>query len=721
MKKSTAIAVSLFMQINSVSAQTLESDVSEIQYPKTERVDVTEKRFGVTVADPYRWLEDTQGKGGAVGAWVEAQNKVTRRYLDALPGRDILKQRMKALFDYERYTVPRKRSDNYFFTFNKGLENQPALYVRDGALGQARLLIDPNTWSDDNADAIGEWSVSDDGRHLAFSVQKGGTDWRTIRVIDVESGNELQDVLEWARFSNISWAPDNSGFFYSRMPEPAQGASGAAIANHAVYFHRLGTPQAEDRLIYSTPDQPGLLHVANRAEAGRYLAISSTPGTNENALTIVDLAAGDWRPRKIVPQMEAEWSVIGNDGSRVFLITTAGAERRRVVSLDLAEADPHVVEIVAEDADNAVLNDAAVMGNTLFIAYLVDAKTEIRRFSMSGTPEGMITLPGIGTAGGFQGRPGASEAFFSFTAFDAPTAVYRYDTETNAVKPWAEPKASIKPDDIVVEQRFYRSKDWTEVPIFIVRRKDVTIAAPTLLYGYGGFGIPQVPYYNPIHLAWVEQGGVLAIAGIRGGGEYGRAWHRAGQLEKKQNSFDDFIAAGEFLKKSGIASSDGLAIQGESNGGLLVAAVTNQRPDLFDVALPGVGVMDMLRFNKFTAGGFWINEFGDPSQEQPFRNLLSYSPYHTIKQGEDYPAILATTADADDRVVPAHTYKYIAALQAAELGSKPRLVRIETRAGHGAGMPLDKVIAQHADMWAFAARWTGLEIKHVKQTPSIGE
>ncbi|MFP3544431.1 prolyl oligopeptidase family serine peptidase [Rhizobium sp. SIMBA_035] len=720
-KPTTAIAVALLMQINGVSAQTLESDVSEIEYPKTERIDLAEEHFGVTIADPYRWLEDAQDKAAAIGAWVEAQNKVTRRYLDALPGRDILKQRMMALFEYERYTVPRKRDDKYFFTFNKGLENQPALYVRDGALGQARLLIDPNEWSKDNADAIGEWSVSDDGRNVAFSVQKGGTDWRTIRVIDVESGKELQDTVDWARFTHIDWAPDSSGFFYSRMPEPVQGSSGAAIANHAVYFHRLGTPQAEDRLIYATPDQPGLLHVTNRAEGGRYLAISSTPGTNENALTIVDLAAEDWRSRTIVPHMEAEWSVIGNDGTRLLLVTTDGAERRRVVSLNIGETNPSPREVVGEDADSAVLNDAALMGNRLFIAYLVDAKTEIRRFLMTGEPDGTIMLPGIGTAGGFHGRPGDSEAFFGFTAFDAATAVYQYNTETNSVKPWAVPKASINPHDIVVEQRFYRSKDWTEVPIFIVRRRDVTIAAPTLLYGYGGFGIPQVPYYNPIHLAWVEQGGVLAIAGIRGGGEYGRAWHRAGQLAKKQNSFDDFIAAGEFLKKSGITASDGLAIQGESNGGLLVGAVTNQRPDLFDVALPGVGVMDMLRFDKFTAGGFWINEFGDPSQEQPFRNLIAYSPYHTIRHGEDYPAILATTADADDRVVPAHTYKYIAALQDADLGSKPRLVRIETRAGHGAGMPLDKVIAQHADMWAFAAHWTGLKISPVQQTPSSGE
>ncbi|MBP2559315.1 prolyl oligopeptidase [Neorhizobium galegae] len=721
MKASTAIALSLVVQFNSVSAQPSEDGMSKITYPNTKRFDVTEQHFGQTVVDSYRWLENEASSDKAVAAWIEAQNKVTRAHLDTLPGRDIFEKRMKALFEYERYTVPRKRGDRYFFTFNKGLENQPSLYVRHGAVGEARLLIDPNGWSDDNADAIGEWSVSDDGRHLAFSVQKGGTDWRTIRVLDVESGKELQDVIDWARFTRISWAPDNSGFFYSRMPEPVQGAAGAAIANHAVYFHELGTPQAEDRLIYSTPDRPGLLHVADRAEGGRYLAISSTPGTNENALTVVDLASRDWKAQTIVPHMEAEWSVIGNNGSKLILVTTDGAERRRVVSLDLGEPDPKVVGIVAEDADNAVLNDAALLGSKLFIGYLVDAKTEIRRFSMSGTPEGTAALPGIGTAGGFQGRPGDAEAFFGFTGFDTPTAIYRYDTASNTMTPWAEPKAPIDPDEIAVEQRFYRSKDGTEVPLFLVRRKDVTEAAPTLLYGYGGFGIPQVPYYNPIQLAWVEQGGVLAIANIRGGGEHGRAWHRAGQLAEKQNAFDDFIAAGEFLKKTGITSLKGLAIQGESDGGLLVGAVTNQRPELFDVALPGVGVLDMLRFDKFTAGGFWISEFGSPSEERYFRNLMTYSPYHTIKQGKNYPAILATTADADDRVVPAHTFKYIAALQAADLGSKPRLVRIETRAGHGAGMPLDKVIAQHADMWAFAAHWTGLKINPVKRMGASGE
>ncbi|MCQ1799791.1 prolyl oligopeptidase family serine peptidase [Neorhizobium galegae] len=683
-----------------------------ITYPKTERVDVAEQHFGRTVVDSYRWLENQAPNDQAVTAWIEAQNKLTRSHLDTLPGRQVFEQRMRAFFDYERYTVPRKRGDRYFFTFSQGLDNQSSLYVRHGAAGEARKLIDPNTWSDDSADAIGEWSVSDDGRHVAFTIQKGGTDWRSIRALDVESGEELQDTVEWARFTRITWAPDSSGFFYSRMPEPAQG--GAAVADHAVYFHRLGTRQTEDRLIYSTPKSPGLLHVADRPEEGRYLAISSTPGMNENALTVVDLASKEWKPQTIVPHMDAEWSVIGNDGSKLILVTTDGAERRRVVSLDLAEPDPQPKEIVGENADKAVLNDAAILGDRLLIGYLVDAKTEIRRFFFDGRPDGRVALPGLGTAGGFQGSPHGNEAFFGFTSYDVPTSVYHYDVASNTVTPWAEPKAPIDPDGIAVEQRFFRSKDGTEVPLFLIRRKDVTQAAPTLLYGYGGFGIPQVPYFNPIQLAWVEQGGVLAIANIRGGGEYGRAWHRAGQLEEKQNAFDDFIAAGEFLKRTGITSRKGLAIQGESNGGLLVAAVTNQRPDLFDVALPGVGVLDMLRYEKFTAGAFWASEFGSPSEERHFRNLMTYSPYHTIQKGEDYPAILATTADADDRVVPAHTFKYVAALQAANLGSKPRLVRIERRAGHGAGMPLDKVIAQHADMWAFAAHWTGLNIAPAK-------
>jgi prolyl oligopeptidase len=684
----------------------------DIAYPETERSDLVEEHFGERIADPYRWLEGDARSDRKVVAWVEAQNAVTQEYLSTLPGRDVFRRRMTELLDYVRFTAPLKRGERYFFLRNEGVANQPSLYVREVTGGEDRLLIDPNAWSEDNADALAEWAVSDDGRFLAFGVQTGGTDWRTIKVLDVDSSKELDDAVEWVRFTRIAWAPDGSGFFYSRFPKPeGDAASRAAVANHAVYFHELGTPQAEDRLIYSSPDRAELMmHLADRAVDGRYLSIYSTPGSNESALTVVDLDATDWAPRPVFPDLESEWTLIGNDGTRLILLTTDGAERRRVVSLDLAESEPQPVEIVPEAEGRAVLNDAALLGGKLLIGYLVDAKTEIRRFRLDGTPDGTVALPGIGTAAGLTGNPAEDEAFFVFTSYNVPTTIYRYDVAANTIEPWAEPKVAIDLSRIVVEQRCYRSKDGIEVPLFLVRRKDVTRAAPTLLYGYGGFGISQIPIYNALQLAWVEQGGVVAVANIRGGGEYGRAWHRAGQLENRQNVFDDFIAAGEFLKDQRVTPPDGLAIQGESGGGLLVGAVTNQRPDLFDAALPGVGVMDMLRYHQFTGGMLWVGEYGSPDEEEHFRNLMTYSPYHTIKAGAEYPAILATTADADDRVVPAHTFKYVASLQASDIGPRPRLVRIETRAGHGAGMPLDKIIAQHADMWAFAAHWTGLKV-----------
>lgn len=686
-----------------------------LTYPETTRGDVVEDHFGIRIADPYRWLEADTRNDQLVEAWVKAQNAITQDYLDDLPGREVFRRRMADLLRSEQYGIPENRSGHYFFTRHDGVANQSVLFVRDAVTGRDRLLIDPNTWSDDNADALAEWSASDDGQFLAYAVQTGGTDWRTIRVMDVRTGEALEDRLDWARFTRIAWVPDGSGFFYSRYPEPKGGATSSAnVTGQAVYFHRLGNPQDEDRLIYSTPERPDLLHIADRSSSGRYLSIASTPGTNENALTIVDLDADDWTPRTLMPTLNEEWSVIGNVGTTLILHTTNRAERRRIVSLDLSKSKLKPVEIVPEAEGTAVLNDVAILGGKLIVGYLVDAKTEFHRFDLDGTPEGKVELPGIGTAGGLTGHPTKDEAFFVFTSYDVPTTVYRYNVAANSISPWARPELKIDPSQIEVEQHFYPSKDGTQVPLFVVRRRDVTGPAPTLLYGYGGFGISQLPVYNPLQMAWVEQGGVLAVANIRGGGEYGIAWHQAGRLDKRQNAFDDFIAAGVFLKAEGITSPKGLAIQGESGGGLLVGAVTNQRPDLFDVALPGVGVLDMLRYDQFTAGAFWAGEFGRPADEDAFHNLLSYSPYHTIRDGADYPAILVTTADADDRVVPAHSFKYIAALQAADLGPKPHLIRIETRAGHGPGMPLDKVIAHHADMWAFAAYWTGLEVQAIE-------
>ena len=708
MRTPAAFIALLLTCVDGNSADQLDGHLPKMIYPGTKRVDVTEQHFGQTIVDPYRWLEKNGSQDPAVRSWIDAQNAVTRSYLDTLPGRDHFRKRMTELLDYDRYTVPRKRGDRYFFNVIKGNENQPSLYVREGVFGDSRVLIDPNSWSEDGADAVGIWNASDDGRLLAFGTQKEGSDWRTLRVLDVDSGQILDDVVEWARFTRIAWAPDGSGFFYSRVPKPADETTDAVVANHAVYFHRLGTEQAEDRLIYATPERPDLLHGADRVSGGRYLTISSTPGTNESSLTIIDLASGDWKPRTVVADMDSAWYVIGNDQQTLFLATTQDAGRARIVSLDLTDKNPKPKEIIAEAADGAVLDSAILAGDKLLVNYQIDVKAELRRFTLDGKPDGTVKLPGVGSARFLEGDAG--QAFFVFTSYDAPIAVYRYDTTSEVVTPWAEQKVPIDLDKIHVEQRFYRSRDNTEVPMFIIRRKDVTRPAPTLLYAYGGFGLSQSPIYDPMRLAWVEQGGVLAVANIRGGGEYGQAWHRAARLDKKQNSFDDFIAAAEFLKKAGITSPKGLAIQGESAGGMLVGAVTNQRPDLFDVALPGVGVMDMLRYDRFTGGALWTGEYGNPADEKSFRNLLRYSPYHTIRDGKDYPAILATTADADDRVVPAHTFKYVAALQAADLGQKPRLVRIETRAGHGSGLPVDKAVAQNAEIFSFAAYWTGLKI-----------
>ena len=680
-----------------------------MNYPETKRIDVIDEHFGTTIADPYRWLENDVRRDPEVAAWVDAQDGITRSYLAKLPGRGVFCERLTALFDHERLSAPHKKGERYFFTRNSGLDSQAALLMRESVNGPDRVLIDPDDWSQDGATALAEWSASEDGTHVAFAMQDGGTDWRTIRILDVESGEIFEDEIAWARFSSIAWAKDGSGFFYSRFPAPEKEAAfGAPVAGHAVYFHSLGTLQSKDRLVYSTPEQPHLMHLPGVTEDGRYAIIYSSPGSGGSALTVLDLTSFHLKSHAVVEGFENYWSVAGNVGTKLFLATQQGAERGKIVTLDLGDAEPEFTDLVAET--NSVLNSASLLGERLIVSYLVDAKTKVERFKLDGTPDGVIELPGIGSAGGFRGHPADDEAFFVFTSHNAPTTIYRYDVALNTKAVWARPKVSIDLDRIGVEQRFYASKDGTLVPMFIVRRADVTGPAPTMLYGYGGYSISMIPFYSPAQLAWVEQGGVFVVANIRGGGEYGKAWHDAGRRGNKQNVFDDFIAAGEYLKAEGITSSNGLAIQGESNGGLLVGAVVNQRPDLFSAALPGVGVMDMLRFHRFTGGQMWLQDFGDPANEDDFRNLLAYSPYHNIQAGTTYPAILATTSDTDDRVVPAHSFKYVAALQAADLGACPRLLRVDTRAGHGAGKPTDKVIEEIADMWAFAAHWTGLDV-----------
>ena len=683
----------------------------KLVYPETLREQLVEQQFGTDVADPYRWLENDVRTDPRVADWVAAENAVTDAYLATLPGRDRFKARITELFDFERFGVPVKKGGRYFYAHNTGLQNQATLFVRERLDGEGRVLIDPNGWSDDGATALAEWVPSEDGAKLLYAVQDGGADWRTVKVLDVATGDLLADEVHWVKFSNFAWAKNGAGFFYSRFPEPAAGAAFQQLNhNHAVYFHRLGDDQAADRLVFSTPDRPRLNSVAEITDDGNWLLVSSSEGTDDRfELTLIDLTTPRMTKRVIVRGMDNHWALAGNQGATFYFVTDQNAPRRRIVTMDVASMTRQLKEIVPQD--DAVLEGAAIIGGVLIAQYMRDVKNEVRRYSLDGKRLGDLALPGIGSVGGLGGTHDDPEAFYAFTSFATPTTIYRADVTTGESTVWAAPDVGFDPDKFVVEQVFVTSKDGTRVPMFVVGHRDLPAEpAPTLLYGYGGFNIPVPPSFAASRIAWMEAGGVFAVAGIRGGGEYGKEWHDGGRLANKQNSFDDFIAAAEHLIAQGITAPDKLAIQGGSNGGLLIGAVVNQRPDLFAAAIPIVGVMDMLRFDKFTAGRYWVDDYGSPADEAAFRTLLAYSPYHNITPGAAYPAVLVVTADTDDRVVPGHSFKYIAALQHAQAGEKPHLIRIETRAGHGSGKPTDKAIAEAADMWAFAGQWTGMQL-----------
>ena len=679
-------------------------------YPPTERGPVVERQFGENIADPYRWLENDVRTDPRVRDWVTAENKVTDAYLATLPARAAIGTRLSALWNYERFGVPEKAGSNYFYTHNTGLQNQAVLFVRNGLDGAPRQLLDPNTWAKDGATALAEWMPAHDGTKLAYAIQDGGTDWRTIRVLDVAGARPLPDEILWVKFSDIAWAHDGSGIFYSRFAEPQQGRQYQALnENQQVRFHRLGSAQSADKLIYATPDRPLLNHTAEVSDDGAWLVIYSSEGTDDRyEVTLLDLRKPGARPFTLIKGLDYNWALAGGKGDTLYFLTNKDAPLQKIVAIDAAHPQAAPREIVPQAA--STIDSASLVGEALLVSYLVDAKSEVRRFALDGRPLGTVPLPGIGSVSGFGGEAGDPETFFAFASFNVPATIFHYDSTSGRVTSFATPKVAFNPDDFQVEQRFYKSRDGTRVPLFLLYRKGVKLAAgaPTLLYAYGGFNVSMTPGFSAANLEWVEMGGVYAMASIRGGGEYGKAWHDAGRLTHKQNVFDDFIAAAEYLIAQGITTKEKLAIRGGSNGGLLIGAVVNQRPDLFAAALPQVGVMDMLRFNRFTAGRYWVDDFGDPGKEADFKVLRAYSPYHNIHSGVPYPAILATTADTDDRVVPGHTFKYVAALQAASIGDKPHLVRIETRAGHGSGKPTDKQIAEYTDMWAFIARWTGL-------------
>ncbi|MEO7564121.1 MAG: prolyl oligopeptidase family serine peptidase, partial [Sphingomicrobium sp.] len=655
--------------------------LAPIAYPQAKRGDVVETQFGVAVADPHRWLENDVRTDPEVAAWVAAENEVTNSVLNTLPLREPFKKRMTALFDYERFGLPVKRGGQYFYTHNSGLQNQSVLFVRDSLDGAGRVLIDPNGWSVDGATALAEWTPSEDGKTLAYSVQDGGTDWRTLKVLDMATGTIRADELKWLKYSgSVSWAKDGKGFYYSRFPAPADGKTfQQSTLDHRIYFHSLGTSQSADRLIYSTPKQPKLLHFADLTEDGRYLVISTSEAGDENDIHIVDLKKKGAAPQAIFTGLKNQWTGVGNEGSRFYFQTDKDAPLKQIMAVDVAASAIVPQTVIAEGKQT--LDGTSLIGHKLVTTYLVDAKSEARIHALDGTMLSTVALPGIGTVGGFGGRDDDSETFFSFTSYNRPATIYRYETATGATREWAAPKLTFDPNTIGVEQRFYTSKDGTKVPMFVVRKKGSTGPAPTMLYGYGGFNISLTPGFSPANIAWVERGGTFVVANLRGGGEYGNAWHDGGRRANKQNVFDDFIAAAEYLKSSGISTPKGLSAIGRSNGGLLIGAVTNQRPDLFDAVSPGVGVMDMLRFDQFTAGRFWVEDYGYPAKEADFRALYAYSPYHNVKSGRAYPPMIAVTADTDDRVVPGHSFKYIAAVQAADAGTAPHVIRIETRAG----------------------------------------
>lgn len=684
-------------------------------YPETRRDGLVEQVFGQRVADPYRWLEaDPRGDAGVAG-WIARQNALSADYLAKLPGRERLATRIRALFDFERYGLPRKAGRSYFYTRNTGLQNQSALWVRRGLDGEQRLLVDLNLWSADGSLALAQWEPSPSGRYLAIAEQEAGSDWRTLRVVEVSSGRVLDERVEWANDTEIAWVGDE-GFLYSRFPAPGQGEDARAPRfGKAVWFHRVGTAQDRDEQVFATPDHPEWSHKALVTSDGRWAVVVSEISTDKrNAVHLIRLTGrerGTWKAEALVPDIADHWKLVAGIGERLWFLTDRGAPNYHLVRVDLSRPQEEWQVVVPQRGNT--LEGARMIGDRFLLSYLRDGQSVAVMTDRKGRPGKAITLNGIGTASGFGGRPGDTETFYQFTSFNMPPAVYRMDLRTGAVTPFAVPRMAFDPADYDVEQRQFTSKDGTKVPIYIVRKRVLAAAGkplPTLLYGYGGFDISLTPAYSPVRMAWLEAGGAFALANIRGGGEFGRSWYEAGRRENKQNSFDDFIAAGEFLIREGIAGKGQLAIQGASNGGLLVGAVVNQRPDLFAAANPDVGVMDMLRFDRFTSGRFWVDDYGRPDREEDWRTLRAYSPYHNIATGKPYPAILVTTADNDDRVVPAHSFKYVAALQAGDIGEKPHLLRVESRAGHGAGKPVDKVIGAGADVMAFLAYWTGLSL-----------
>jgi len=671
-----------------------------IHYPETKKVDHFDTYFGVDVADPYRWLEDDRSE--ETEAWVKAQNEVTFSYLNNIPFREKIKERLEHLFNYERIYAPRKHGNWNYYYRNDGLQNQNVLYRAKLDGTDEEVFLDPNKFKKDGTISLASTSFTKDGSLIAYLISEGGSDWRKAIVMNTASKEVVEDSLVNVKFSGLAWK-GNEGFYYSSYDKPEGSELSQMTQMHKVYFHKLGTPQSEDKLIFGGENRVRRYVSAYLTEDEKYLIISASESTSGNELYIKDLSKPGSDLVSIVDNFDNNHSVIDNEGSTLFIHTNLDAPNNRIVKVDASNPSLNNWEDIIPE--NEMVLTARTSGRKIFAFYLEDAKTKVVQFDRAGVKERDIELPGIGTAGGFGGYTDDTEVYYTFTSFTEPSTIFKYDINTGKSELYQRSAVDFDPDKFETKQVFYSSKDGTKVPMFIVYKKGIELNGnnPTILYGYGGFNVSLKPGFSVSNIVWLENGGIYAQPNLRGGGEYGEEWHLAGTKMKKQNVFDDFIAAGEYLIDKGYTSNKYLAIYGESNGGLLVGAVMTQRPGLARVAFPAVGVMDMLRYNKFTAGAGWAYDYGTAEDsKQMFEYLLDYSPVHNLKSGVDYPATMVTTADHDDRVVPAHSFKFAAALQEAQTGTNPTVIRIETDAGHGAGTPISKSIEQAADRFAFA-------------------
>jgi prolyl oligopeptidase len=672
-------------------------------YPAAARGDVVDDYHGLKVPDPYRWLEDIDSP--ATRSWVQAQAHLSGDYLATLPGRQGIAERLKQIWNFERWSAPVRHGQSWFYTHNDGLQNQSVLFVTSDPKSSGSVLLDPNTLAADGTVSLREMSVSDDGKLIAYALSDAGSDWQIWHVRDVATGKDLPDELSWSKFGGGSWRKDGSGFYYTRYDAPTkQDALKAANEYEKLSFHRLGTPQSQDALVYTRRDDPNWFLGGEVTEDGRYLVIQANHGDEvQNTLEVQDLSRAGAPIQSVIGKPDAVYTFIGNLGGTLYVLTDRDAPRYRVIAIDLATPDPAHWRTVIPEATQT-LDSVTLVGHQLVAQYLKDAHSAVCRYSTEGKFLGEVALEGLGTASGFHGRVEDGETYYSYSSFTTPSSVYRLDLATGASSLWKQPTLQgFHPADYETKLVFYRSKDGTRVPLFIVARRGTKLDGTnrTLLYGYGGFNISMQPSFSPAWAGWVQEGGVFAQAILRGGGEYGRPWHEAGMKTHKQNVFNDFIAAAQYLIAEHWTSPQRLAINGRSNGGLLVGATLEQRPDLFAAAVAQVGVMDMLRFRDFTVGKGWESDFGSVDNPEEFRAIRAYSPLQNVKSGVAYPATLITTGDHDDRVYPAHSFKFAAAMQHADPSGRPILLRIETRAGHGSGKPTAKLIEETADMYAF--------------------